>query len=116
MRLLLIDGHYYVYRSYFAILHLSNSHGEPTNAIFGFTKTLRLMLKHLQPDLGAVVWDEGVPQRRVELQPAYKETRKEMPKPMILWDVTPSPHANGTGWTLCSQLTTRIFINWSVPA
>jgi len=30
-----------------------------------------------------VVWDEGVPQKRVELQPAYKETRKEMPKPMI---------------------------------
>jgi DNA polymerase-1 len=41
------------------------------------------MLKHLQPELGAVVWDEGVPQKRVELQPAYKETRKEMPKPMI---------------------------------
>jgi DNA polymerase-1 len=83
MKLLLIDGHYYVYRSFFAIPNLSNSRGEPTNAIFGFTKTLRLMLKHLQPDLGAVVWDEGLPQRRVELQPAYKETRKEMPKPMI---------------------------------
>src|SRR5258705_4801501 len=83
MRLLLIDGHYYVYRSFFAIPNLSNSRGEPTNAIFGFTKTLRLMVKHLQPDLGAVVWDEGVPQKRVELQPAYKETRKEMPKPMI---------------------------------
>ena len=83
MRLLLIDGHYYVYRSFFAIPNLSNSRGEPTNAIFGFTKTLRLMLKHLQPDLGAVVWDEGLPQKRVELQPAYKETRKEMPKPMI---------------------------------
>jgi DNA polymerase-1 len=41
------------------------------------------MVKHLQPDLGAVVWDEGLPQKRVELQPAYKETRKEMPKPMI---------------------------------
>ncbi len=83
MKLLLIDGHYYVYRSFFAIPNLSNSRGEPTNAIFGFTKTLRLMLKHLQPELGAVVWDEGVPQKRVELQPAYKETRKEMPKPMI---------------------------------
>jgi len=83
MKLLLIDGHYYVYRSFFAIPNLSNSRGEPTNAIFGFTKTLRLMLKHLQPDLGAVVWDEGVPQKRVELQPTYKETRKEMPKPMI---------------------------------
>ena len=83
VKLLLIDGHYYVYRSFFAIPNLSNSRGEPTNAIFGFTKTLRLMVKHLQPELGAVVWDEGLPQRRVELQPAYKETRKEMPMPMI---------------------------------
>ena len=83
MKLLLIDGHYYVYRSFFAIPNLSNSKGEPTNAIFGFTKTLRLMLKHLQPELGAVFWDEGMPERRVKLQPAYKETRKEMPKPMV---------------------------------
>ena len=81
--MLLIDGHYYVYRSFFAIQNLSNSRGEPTNAIFGFTKTLRLMLKHLQPDLGAVFWDQGLPQRRVELQPAYKETRKEMPQAMV---------------------------------
>jgi DNA polymerase-1 len=83
MKLLLIDGHYYVYRSFFAIPNLSNSKGEPTNAIFGFTKTLRLMIKHLQPDLGAVFWDEGLPQKRMELQPAYKETRKEMPLPMV---------------------------------
>ena len=83
MKLLLVDGHYYVYRSFFAIQNLSNSKGEPTNAIFGFTKTLRLMIKHLQPDLGAVFWDEGLPQRRVELQPGYKETRKEMPAPMV---------------------------------
>jgi 5'-3' exonuclease len=83
MKLLLIDGHYYVYRSFFAIPNLSNSKGEPTNAIFGFTKTLRLMVKHLQPELVAVFWDEGMPERRVKLQPAYKETRKEMPKPMV---------------------------------
>jgi 5'-3' exonuclease len=83
MKLLLIDGHYYVYRSFFAIQNLSNSRGEPTNAIFGFTKTLRLMIKHLQPDLGAVFWDEGLPEKRMKLQPAYKETRKEMPTPMI---------------------------------
>jgi len=94
MKMLLIDGHYYVYRSFFAIQNLSNSRGEPTNAIFGFTKTLRLMLKHLQPDLGAVFWDEGLPEKRVKLQPAYKETRKEMPAPMIpqldfIQDLTP---------------------------
>src|SRR5207253_7818504 len=28
-------------------------------------------------------WDEGRPERRVKLQPAYKETRKEMPLPMV---------------------------------
>jgi DNA polymerase-1 len=83
VKLLLIDGHYYVYRSFFAIQNLSNSRGEPTNAIFGFTKTLRLMVKHLRPDLGAVFWDEGVPAKRMTLQPAYKETRKEMPQPMV---------------------------------
>jgi 5'-3' exonuclease len=83
VKVLLIDGHYYVYRSFFAIQNLSNSRGEPTNAIFGFTKTLRLMIKHLQPELGAVFWDEGLPERRMELQPAYKETRKEMPTPMV---------------------------------
>src|ERR1700737_2664881 len=83
MKLLLVDGHYYVYRSFFAIQNLSNPRGEPTNAIFGFTKTLRLMIKHLQPELGAVFWDEGLPEKRMELQPAYKETRKEMPTPMV---------------------------------
>ena len=83
VKLLLIDGHYYVYRSFFAIQNLSNSRGELTNAIFGFTKTLRRMVKDLQPTLGAIVWDEGLPQRRIELQPAYKETRKEMPQPMV---------------------------------
>lgn len=79
MKLLLIDGHYYVYRSFFAIRELSNSRGEPTNAIYGFVKTVRRMLKDLAPDLAAVVWDRGIPQRRVELQPAYKQQRAEMP-------------------------------------
>ncbi|MFN2475500.1 MAG: 5'-3' exonuclease H3TH domain-containing protein [Chthoniobacterales bacterium] len=83
MKLLLIDGHYYVYRSFFALPALNNSRGEPTNATLGFAKTVRRMLKDLQPEMGAVFWDQGVPQRRVELQPAYKETRKEMPSPMV---------------------------------
>ncbi len=79
MKLLLIDGHYYVYRSFFAIRELSNSRGEPTNAIYGFIKTVRRMVKDLAPDLGAVVWDMGMPKRRTDLQPAYKQQRTEMP-------------------------------------
>ena len=83
MTLLLIDGHYYVYRSYHAIQSLTNSHGEPTNAIFGFVKTVRKMLKDLRPGLAAVFWDEGLPAKRLELQPAYKQQREAMPEKMI---------------------------------
>jgi DNA polymerase-1 len=79
MRLLLVDGHYYLYRSFFAIRGLRNSRGEPTNAIYGFVKALRKMLADVKPDRAAVVWDAGLPARRVELQPAYKQNRSEMP-------------------------------------
>ncbi len=79
MKLLLVDGYYYAYRSFFAIRDLSNSRGEPTNAIYGFVGALRRMLKHLQPELALVVWDEGMPERRTQLQAAYKQNRKEMP-------------------------------------
>src|SRR2546430_4711005 len=100
MKLLLIDGHYYVYRSFFAIPNLSNSRGEPTNAIFGFTKTLRLMLKHLQPELGAVFWDEGMPERRGEIKPAHKEKSKEKALPLgapvgFILKPTPPPRRIG---------------------
>lgn len=82
MKLLLIDGSYYAYRSFHAIRGLTNSHGAPTNAIFGFVKTVRRMLKDLRPDLAAVCWDAGLPARRTELQPEYKQHRSDMPDEM----------------------------------
>ena len=84
MRLLLVDGHYYLYRSYFAIRGLKNSRGEPTNAIYGFVNALRKMLLNLKPDLAAVIWDAGLPERRTSLQPAYKQHREEMPSDLDL--------------------------------
>ncbi len=82
VRLLLVDGHYYLYRSFFAIRGLTNSAGEPTNAIFGFTKALRRMIADVRPDRAAVIWDRGIPLRRSELQPAYKAQRPSMPDEM----------------------------------
>jgi 5'-3' exonuclease len=79
MRLLLVDGHYYAYRSFFAIRDLTNSRGEPTNAVFGFVKALRKMLADVRPEAAAVVWDAGLPQRRMELLPSYKQQREETP-------------------------------------
>jgi len=83
VKILLVDGHYYVYRSFFAIRNLSNSRKEPTNAIYGFTKTLQRMVAHLKPDYGAVIWDMGLPEHRTKLQPEYKQQRAEMPPDMI---------------------------------
>lgn len=94
MKLLLVDGPYYVYRSFFAIRELTNSRGEPVNAIYGFVKTIRKMLKDVKPDLAAVLWDQGLPKRRTELQPDYKATRAETPEQMrpqfpIIRDIVP---------------------------
>jgi 5'-3' exonuclease len=82
MRVLLVDGHYYLYRSFFAIRGLTNSKGEPTNAIYGFAKALRKMIADVKPDKAAVIWDCGLPARRTELQPAYKQNRPSMPDEM----------------------------------
>jgi len=79
MRLLLVDGHYYLYRSFYAIRGLRNSRGEPTNAIYGYAKAIRKMLADLKPDLAAVIWDCGLPARRTTLQPEYKQNRTPMP-------------------------------------
>ncbi|MEO6847604.1 MAG: 5'-3' exonuclease H3TH domain-containing protein [Chthoniobacterales bacterium] len=114
MRLLLVDGNYYVYRSFFAIRGLSNSRGEPTNAIYGFTKAIRKMIADIKPDLGAIAWDEGMPLHRTTLQPEYKQNRSEMPDEMrpqlqFLRKMTPlmgltaiaSPDSEADDWIAC---------------
>lgn len=75
-RLLLIDGSYYVYRSFFAMPNLCNQRGEPTGAIYGFVKSVIRMLRHIQPTHAAVIWD-GNPKRRQEMQADYKQQRSE---------------------------------------
>jgi len=78
-RLLLVDGHYYLYRSFFAIRGLTNARGEPTNAIYGFLKAIRRMISDVRPDYAAVVWDAGIPDHRMALHPGYKQNRDDMP-------------------------------------
>ena len=47
--LFLIDGSSYIFRAFYAIRHLSNSKGVPTNAVFGFTQMLLKVLKDATP-------------------------------------------------------------------
>ncbi|MFO7765466.1 MAG: DNA polymerase I [Pelovirga sp.] len=82
-RLYLVDGSSYIYRAYFAIRHLSNSRGEATNAVYGFTTMLMTLLREEQPDHIAVVFDSKGPTFRKDMYPDYKANRAEMPEDLV---------------------------------
>lgn len=82
-RLFLIDGSSYIFRAFYAIRHLSNSKGLPTNAIFGFTQMLLKILKEHRPEYLAVVFDSKAPTFRSEVYKEYKANRPAMPDALI---------------------------------
>jgi len=80
--LYLIDGSAYIYRAFFALPPLSNSKGQQTNAVYGFTTMLLKVLREHTPDCLAIVFDEKGPTQRHEEFKAYKAQRPEMPQGM----------------------------------
>jgi DNA polymerase-1 len=83
-RLLIVDGHAYAYRAFFAIRSLSSPAGQPTNAIYGFIRTLAKALERVRPSHAVVIWDGGLAQERMTLLPGYKAQRPEMPSDLRL--------------------------------
>ena len=77
--LFIIDGSNNVYRSYFAIRGLTNSSGLATNAVYGFTQTLKKLLNDFGPDAIAVAFDIGSAKTRHEAFADYKKDRRPMP-------------------------------------
>jgi DNA polymerase-1 len=78
-RLLIVDGHAYAYRAFYAIRELRSPAGRPVNAIYGFVKMLAKMRETIEPTHLTVVWDGGLSAARVESLPEYKAQRPEMP-------------------------------------
>lgn len=78
-RLLIIDGHAYAYRAFYAIRELRSPSGQPTNAIYGFIKMLAKMRSKIEPTHLIVVWDGGLCAERMAVLPEYKAQRAEMP-------------------------------------
>ena len=76
----LIDGSSYVYRAFFAIAHLSNSKGFPTNAIYGFTNMLLKILREKGAEYAAIAFDAPGPTFRHEVFGEYKANRPSMPE------------------------------------
>ena len=78
-RILIVDGHAYAYRAFYAIRSLSSPAGQPTNAIYGFVKMLARMRVTVKPTHLIVVWDGGLSAERLAALPEYKAQRPEMP-------------------------------------
>jgi 5'-3' exonuclease len=78
-RLLLVDALNLVYRAFFAIADLATAAGRPTNAVFGFVKTMLQLERIWQPTHWLVVFDGGLPPERLALCPDYKANRPAMP-------------------------------------
>lgn len=84
-RMVLIDGHAVAYRQFFALPpeSMTTKSGEPTNAVFGFTRVLLDILQKEKPDYLAVSFDMGL-SGRDELYGEYKGTREKMPDELSL--------------------------------
>jgi DNA polymerase-1 len=83
-RLLIVDGHAYAYRAFYAIRSLNSPTGRPTNAIYGFVKMLAKMRATVAPSHLLVVWDGGLSEQRQAELPGYKAQRPEMPSDLAV--------------------------------
>lgn len=82
-KLFLIDGNSFCYRAFYAIANLSNSKGQPTNAVYGFVAILNKILKSQKPDYLAVSFDRKEPTFRHKKFEGYKIHRKPMPEELL---------------------------------
>ena len=57
--IVIIDGSSLLYRAFFAIPHLSDPQGRPTNAVYGFLNMLLKLYSELNPQYVAVAFDKG---------------------------------------------------------
>jgi len=83
-RLLIVDGHHYAYRSFYAIRAMNAPDGFPTNALYGFINAMRRMRARVAPTHIAVIWDGGLDDERTEALPEYKAERDPMPDDLEL--------------------------------
>lgn len=73
----LIDASPIFYKAFFAVPPLNSKNGVPTNAAFGFTRTLLTILKKYDPKYVGVCFDNHSKHRK-ELYEDYKIDRKPM--------------------------------------
>lgn len=76
----IIDGHSFLYKSYFAIKGMMTRDGTPTNAVYGFLLTLKKILREYEPQRLIVAFDYPAHTFRKKLYEEYKANRPKMPE------------------------------------
>lgn len=76
-KLVIIDGHSVLYRSFYAIRLLTTKDGTPTNAVYGFANTIIKILDEIRPTHMLVTFDSGKNTFRSQMYDGYKANRRE---------------------------------------
>ena len=77
-RVVLIDAHSLIYRAFFALPPMSTSDGQVTNAVYGFTSMLAIVLAS-RPEYAIAAFDVGGQTFRSKEYKEYKAGRRAMP-------------------------------------
>lgn len=77
--LILVDGSSYLFRAFHAIRDLSNSKGQPTNAIYGVINMVRKLINDYHPESMVVIFDAKGKTFRNDMYADYKANRPPMP-------------------------------------
>ena len=96
----LIDAFSQIFRSFYAIRHLTNSRGEPVNALLVFTRLLLGIEKNYPGKRGAMLFDCGKVQHRLDLLPEYKANRPPMPEELAQQIPFIREMAEAFGWQM----------------
>ena len=77
--LVLVDGSSFLFRAYHAVPPLTNTAGEPTNAVFGVANMLRKLITDHKTEYFTVVFDAPGKTFRHDMYDQYKANRPPMP-------------------------------------
>jgi len=75
----IVDGSSFLYRAYHAMRPLQTSKGVSVQAVYGFCRMIRKLIKDFKIENIVIVWDSKGKNIRHEIFPAYKATRQKPP-------------------------------------
>ena len=81
----IIDAVGFLFRSYYAIRNMSSSSGTPTNATYGFIRSILKLIKEFSPTSLVAVFDgPNNKKSRTEIYADYKSNREGMPDDLVI--------------------------------